>query len=303
MTTALVRLRHDETLYSGLARLSRYHLVGDAERLQCALFGEAVAVFDDLPVGLGRIVASEVFGPADVDHALHEWTVFPYHAHYVDPARARVAARAMEASGRWPHKVLGSWSVLPPPERLRFCRSCLDDMLERHPDPWWMRVHQLPSVLVCPDHAELLCESNVGRRERRKGFVSADLEAAPADSPVVVANVEPRVVSDLLRLARASDALLDRVCDQHPDDRRMDYLAALRRLDMLDRAGEAKLPSIARAMDGYWGRTLDLWPGLAKEGRCRQGWLGRLLRGEHGSPPLHHLLLELLMNARLRHWR
>lgn len=97
-------------------------------------------------------------------------------------------------------------------------------------------------------------------------------------------------------------SLLDTRCDAHPDDRRIRYLAALKRLGLLNRVGEAKLGAVAKAMDGYWGRTLDLWPGLAGNGRCAQGWLGTLLLGGRDSPPLHHLLLDGMLSGRLRFW-
>lgn len=102
--------------------------------------------------------------------------------------------------------------------------------------------------------------------------------------------------ADLLALARAGDDLLDLSCDTHPDDRRELYLQRLGRLGMLNRLGEAKLPAVAGVMDARWSAVLGHWPGLARDGRCVQGWLGALLMGRHGSPPLHHLLLEGALN-------
>lgn len=71
-------------------------------------------------------------------------------------------------------------------------------------------------------------------------------------------------------------------------------------LSLLNRKGEADLGKVAKAIDGYWGDSLDFWPGLRKDGRCEQRWLGALLWGEHRSPPLHHILLEGLLNASIR---
>ncbi len=294
--SCVTRVRRDEMLYSAMARISRY-LGGRARSaLQSALFGADMPVFDDMPVGLERIVASGAFGKIAAAEAVREWTLLPYYAHYASPAHARIVAGVMAGEGGWPHKVLGSWtSAAPPPDRMRFCLSCCDEMLEREGDLWWRRAHQLPSTLVCPDHKELLRLSMLDRDTRRRAYVAASQSVCPPDAPYVIDVGNPMIMSDLVVLARQSDGLLNDWDEFHPDDRREGYLEDLKRLDMLNRLGEANLPAIAGAMDGYWGCTLDLWPRLRRDGRCEQAWLSALLMREHQSPPLHHLLLEGLL--------
>lgn len=298
----ITRQRHDETLYSMFARASSYLGSPHRARLHEAVLGVDMSIFDDLPVGLEAVVASGAFGPADLHGAAHEWTLFPYYAHYAADGRDGVAMRRMAGSGSWPHEALGCGMAAP--ERLRFCASCRIDMLAQHPDAWWRRAHQLPSALVCVDHAEPLRESLVSRERRRIAYVAADDAECPVDAVGVVGSAGARIMADLTVLARSSDALLDRECDVHPDDQREGYLGRLKGRGMLNRAGEANLPALAAALDTRWGGVLDLWPALRKNGRCAQSWLGTLLLGEHGSPPLHHLLLEgMLEPGRWRPWR
>ena len=259
-------------------------------RLHEALFGTDVSIFDDLPVGIGRIVARGIFGVADVDGAIHEWTTFPYYAHFAPIVRVREAARRMEDTGQWPHEVLGCGTAAP--ARLRFCRSCRADMLEQQPDAWWRRTHQLPSTLVCPDHGETLFDSMVTRQRRRTSYVAATAEECSLESPVVGAIDGAEASSDLLLLARAGDILLDERCDTDPDDRREIYLQRLNDLGMLNRVGEAKLSAVAHLVGARWSRSLGYWPGLVRDGQCAQGWLWTLLLGDHNSPALHHLLFD-----------
>lgn len=298
MNSAVTRVRRDETLYSALARAAR--VLGGSSRsaLQLALFDADMPVFDDMPVGLSRIVASGVIGGVCALDAAREWTLFPYYAHYASPSHVRAVAAVMAGKGVWPHEALGSWTAAAPPvDRLRFCASCFNEMAAGGAGPWWRRTHQLPSALVCPDHGEPLRASTLDRETRRRAYVAASYLLCPADSRPVVETDDPRVLTDLVNLAQQSDLLLNGWDEVHPDDRRAGYMEGLRRLGLVNRLGGAKLPGLAKAMDGYWGTTLDLWPRLRGSRGCEQGWLGTLLMREHRSPPLHHLLLEGLLGA------
>jgi len=286
-------LRRDETLYSAAARLSRYVGAKGRMALQLAFFGEDGAVFDEMPTGLARIVDSGAFPRIALEDAVREWTLFPYYSHYAEPRRRRETEAVMAGDGGWPHKELGSWTwAAPPPNLLRFCPECQVDMLDAHGEVWWRRTHQLPSTLVCARHGVMLRASTVDRAKRRRAYVAASPETCPADAPSVAEEADPRVLNDLLRLAGEGDVLLNDRDDIHPDERRESYLEGLAALDQLNRLGEAKLPGIAEAMRRYWGTTLDHWPTLRRGDAVEQGWLHRLLVGEHGSPPLHHMLLE-----------
>lgn len=296
----VTRLRHDEILYSGIARASAYLGSPPRARLHDALLGADVSVFDDLPVGLGRVVASGAFGPADVDGAIHEWTMFPFYAHHADAARIAKTAMRMEGEGEWPHEALGC--QLAAPDRLRFCASCRADMLEQWPDAWWRRTHQMPSALVCPDHCEPLLASRVTRDRRRGGYVAATDVECPPDAPVVAVIDGGVAMADLVLLARASDALLDERPDGDPVARRRIYIERMGPLGMLNRHGDAKLPAVAEAVEMRWGPTLGLWPGLTRAGRCSQAWLAAIMTGGHGGAPLHHLLLEGTLGLSER-WR
>ncbi|SEL90750.1 TniQ protein [Sphingomonas palmae] len=294
-------MRHDETLYSGMARLSRY--LGGKSRgaLQKAVLSADLSLFDDMPVGIGRIAASGAFGRMAVDDAVREWTLLQYHGHFAGPEAVGGAIAVMQGDGGWPHQVLGSWFVdLPPPDRLRFCPACMIEMLDRHPDPWWRRTHQLPSSLVCPDHGIELRPSTVTRDMRRRGYVAASRDVCPDDMPPSTHMREGHVEHDLLVLAREGDALLNDRGGEDPALRLADRMSALEALGMTDRRGHANLPRIAQAMDRYWGPTLDVWPGLRLDGRCGLGWLVPLFTFGGRAPPLHHLLLERLLSALTR---
>ncbi len=286
-------VRRDETLYSAAARLGRYVGAKGRTALQMAFFGEDGAVFDEMPTGISRIVASRTFPAIEPTDAVREWTLFPYYSHYAEPLLSRRTEAAMLGDGTWPHHALESWTgAALPPDRLRFCRDCHREMIASHGEPWWRRTHQLPSTLVCPAHGGVLSASTVDRATRRRAYIPASIETCPPDARPVFEEDDPRVLHDLLTLARQGDLVLNDRSDLHPDERREGYLQALDALGMQNRLDEANVPAVADAMKRYWGTTLRHWPTLWRDGRCEQGWLYRLLAGGHRSPPLHHLLLE-----------
>lgn len=279
--------RPDESLYSILARWSRY--LGDPPRahFEGAIFGSRVNLYDDLPVGFGRLVENGWLD-RDVGTAVGDLTVFRYYAAGASRRRREAGIASMTGEGDWPHRALGSWRPEAiPAERLRFCPECLGDMLASHPDPWWRRAHQLPTVLVCPEHQVPLRESVVSRKMRKAGYVAATPAVCPPDSPQTVVASDGRALSQLAWLASRSRLLLvdgDEVSLADVGSMLAVRLHASTTPDELHRS---------RAADrvlAHWHRVLELrpdWNAALKGTR----WLSAVLDGEEG-PPLHRLLVE-----------
>ncbi|MEE4209569.1 MAG: TniQ family protein [Parvularcula sp.] len=298
MSFQIAKPQRDELLYSVMARGARYLGIVSRSDFHRGLFAHDWPTFFDLPIGLKRIAQSGSYGAADADEFVSELTLFPYFAHYASIYRGRAAKQIMYGDVGWPHRPLANWSEFAPhSSSLRFCASCLEEMIEEGGDAWWRRAHQLPSALTCPDHGEVLRLSNVATSNTRRRYIVASRELCAEESAHVVELSSPVVLSHLQWLSRESEIALNDLTEIHPDDRREGYLEALNDLGLLNRQGEAKLPAIAEAMDAHWGDMLDIWPRLRNAGRCDQGWLGALLMREDTSPPLHHLLLEGMLAA------
>lgn len=298
----LIRQRHDETLYSMLARLGRYLNISSVRQLTEAFFNDRVSCSTDLPNGLSGICGSGIFGLLTEADAIRDWTSFPYYARFSAPKHWRAAYAALLSPGGVPSSALGSWSWLSPkPDRLRFCRSCHGDMLEQFGELWWMRSHQLPSSTYCADHGEALRLSTVTRGKRDRDLFTASAANCPLEAPPAIEAGGSRQEGDLIAIARAGDLFLDLPFEHHPDDYREDYLQQLDQRGILNRAGEADLGKLAIRLEAYWGDTLGVWEGLRTNGRCSQAWLGRLLLSGDHCPPLHHILLAEFLEA--RSWR
>jgi len=298
MRGQLIAHRDDETLYSMMARLTRYLAISETGALHRSLFGKDMPVLDGMATNLMPIVGSGVFGEIEVADVALEWTTLPYHVRYAHPARREAVMDVMRRGGAAASSSLGVAAHYLEEGALKFCPACIEEMSELHADPWWRRSHQLPAVQVCPDHGDPLRLSTVTSAMRRSGYHAATLQTCPPSSETIeVGSAEPARQRDLLQIARLADRLLDAREELHPDDVRECYLSRLQTAGLLNRLGEADVGKIAAAMDRYWGDTLGSWQQLHEDGRCSQGWLGKLLLGEHRSPALHHLILEGLLDA------
>lgn len=289
MNRSPIRLspRPDEMLYSILARLT--HRLGGPSRseLHKPLLGDDLPIYDDLPVGLEALTTGSWLGMSR-EEALLELTLFPYYASFAEPGRQADCRIAMAGGEPWPHQALGSWHTdVPPPDRLRFCASCRREMMQCEIDAWWRRVHQLPSVLVCPDHGEVLLQSGLSRRRRRKGYVGPSDEVCPSGAEPVSVIARGRHAEDVLWLARASQALLGTSAEQVA--RAFGESCRRTMIDRdLDVGVAADVKVIVALVEDHWGPALAAWPGLA-EPRLGKA-IAAALRSDP-APPLIHLLI------------
>lgn len=52
------------------------------------------------------------------------------------------------------------------PPRLRYCMECAEEDKKRYGEEYWHRVHQLPGVVICPDHEIPLTETSVPAKRK-----------------------------------------------------------------------------------------------------------------------------------------
>ena len=208
----LPTIHEDELLYSIVARYGWITGYIDAESANLDLFGRtfghsASRIPSNLDAMASRLPAS--LGLTGRDLALKH-TLLPYHCAFLPHAATeRAIGKAVANSGRRGRRVGGFTKPLPPPTRLRFCPECLAGMISDGRDPYWKRVHQLPIVVVCPDHGCDLRESSVGPRPGDRMLHPASAEVCGPEHPSIVPHEGPVDREALLRLARHARTLLE----------------------------------------------------------------------------------------------
>jgi hypothetical protein len=292
--------RPDELLYGLLARYAR-HLGLAGAGAASRLFGSADAVATtDLPCRLAAL-GETLRDRCDLsgDLIIDRHTLYPYHVAFQGLAVRRAVRASMLGSGRSIHLRLGvAASRVRRSGRLLFCRRCLAEMLERHGEATWRRAHQLPGVLVCPDHACPLSESTVEwSAAPRHGYVAATVETCPADAPPVVSGVSAVVMDRLATVARASASLLD---GGAVDARSIGVEARRACLDgigLMRSARKVAVSALTDAVLGFYGETLGHMP-IASPAFSGGGWAVELARSRTKAfHPLLHVLFQAFVEG------
>lgn len=291
----------EETLYSLIARYSA--IIGYSNPrwvLQDCFGGDGGGSASPyLPSRLGRLVAELPTGhPYTVDQLIDRHTLLPYYARFVDPAKLRQARRSMEGSpGRSVSFALGLHVCrIQIPRGLQFCPECAVRDTVACGAPVWRRVHQLPGVLVCPDHGCVLRAARGTRTDRTENrrFVALDLSV-----PSTPAAKRSRTIFE--NLARSSEWLLS----NHGEPVGLERLRE-RLLDVLTSQGWRRSASaiqtsaLVAAVRRHTGSSFLRSLGCSLDiGNPFNSWLGKLCISPQNRRrlvhPLHYLIvLEFL---------
>ena len=250
-----------------------------------------------------RVAALSQRIPADrglcPDKLTKDTTLYLYYTAFVSEAVAEsVMASLVDGPADGVFMRLGlTASVISAPERLRYCPACLGEMLGRYGEGYWKRSHQLPGVLVCPDHGMALADSSVSpHTHNQHEFVALNLHNCP---PVVVL---PAWVSDLRQMAllqdiaRRSAALLNHVSMRSAHrDWGAYYLGAVRDHGFAKGRERVDQSLFQDAFANFFEPVVDLIPdGLGGD------WPTAMVRKHRKAfHPLRHILFQLFLDKQL----
>lgn len=287
-----------ELLYSVLARYHRHVGSTSAKHTLEDLFGHVHAAGVDFQGFLGalcmRIPPARGLSPKRL---ARQYTHFPYYTAFQSKPKSEEVFRALtHGSATGIHRRLGlSGSLVTRPTHFQFCQACHAEMLHTYGELYWRRDHQLPGVLVCPDHCLPLIKSTVWAfgHNRMEFVVAHESNCCPhAESEAWM--TEAHTIELLSRIARRSSALLTTPRQQDCENLTEGYHRAVSALGFGNgsriaqgRLSEAynRLPypiiSLVRAND--WGGT------------CRN-WLAPFIKKHDRTfHPLKHLLFQLFL--------
>ncbi|PNY74869.1 TnsD family Tn7-like transposition protein [Pseudomonas fluorescens] len=149
----------DETLHSVLSRYARLCGVSSCK---AAFAGERAAAWFTqnvaFPSRLRDLVELLPRGTdLSVAQIIKRHTTLPYYTPFLTINQLQYAQASMAGEGKGLMLKLGiNASRIEGASRVRFCTECINEDISRVGVAYWHRVHQLPGVLVCPHHRQLL---------------------------------------------------------------------------------------------------------------------------------------------------
>lgn len=154
-----------EIFYSVCARYSHRVKYSDSKELCKELFSNLTAsAVPDFPCHLNNFAANlsdnKCYTPKRI---INELTLLPYYSPFLpDEVVERTKHQMQTANCAGIHTRLGLMaSRVKLPKFLKYCFQCAAEDFNRFGENYWHRSHQLPGVLVCWKHKEILGESIV----------------------------------------------------------------------------------------------------------------------------------------------
>lgn len=284
----------DETLYSVVARYHRHTAANSVKETLIDLFGSRSVRIT--PVLVGRLGNLARRLPPDrgltPERLALSTTFYPYCVAYEPaPVRHAVLRGLIRPAGE---RADMGWDLAAGPAHfpaaLRCCPACLTEAVERFGEAYWRRAHQLPGVMVCPEHAVPLIAADAAGRTETLRLIPAPPLSDFAEPPLPAWARHGPCAALLLDVARRSCRLLSALPSVTTATTRLDALAAR---ELTEGATRVDHRSLCEA----YAKFADPIRSVLPEARSTN-WL-RSMTNPDGPPihPLHHILFDLLLET------
>jgi len=259
------------------------------------LFGCASAcAVVDLPSNIGALLARmpEYWGYT-ADGLIYGHTLFPFYEPFLPAERAAMVFEAMKGNrGGTIHTRAGIMaSSVVMPKFLRFCPDCVKEDKVRRGELYWRRLHQVPCVLVCPQHNKLLLGSSAPMHYLNKHeFIPANEENCACREPEI--RYSDSVLEKLNKLADDVNDLLITRNIIGPNDLQKIYLSKLVDLDLATAMGRVYQRELAQAFIDFYGRKFleAVQSGIQPD--YEETWLADIVRKPRKAQhPIRYLLM------------
>lgn len=306
MPAIFPELLPDELLYSAIARYQEMMCFSSRAVLR-NVFGSAGRAYAliDLPTGIEtfveRLPPGHAYQPVAV---IRDHTTLPYYIPFHSAERIEHATAVMlgRRSGQVPH-TLGIWaSTVKAPTHLNYCEACRVADREEFGTAYWHRVHQLPGVFVCPEHALPLRRSPFERASHTSRRVLHALEHLPTSGAAEVLSSIAADPMHLEQIAEDSRWLLVTCVGPHGADALRDRHRSLASAaGFLSKGGKVRIDKLRTALIAHYGQPFLEEIGCNLVPRAPTDWLGRLLRSLTKTVhPLQHILVARFLGSPIR---
>lgn len=286
-------------MYSIVARINWLMQWKNIRKMAACCFGSAAGIMTkDLTPRLGNL--HEFVDPgSDPVAFVRKHTLLPFYAPFWSPQRLSVIENRLNTGNSFGNHSHAGMQVadIQRPKYLRFCPRCAEAEREKTGEAYWHRLHQVPGVMVCPDHMVFLEASGVEMSSRICHRLYAAEEAIEPEPSVALDPVDPDHQT-LVRIARSAEWLLQKVQGANDvETLRQRYLALASEHGYLTVAGCVRMKKLLHDFRSrYSPKLLEMLD--SKPEVVGGSWLRSLFqKSGGGTHPSRHLLLLDFFNT------
>ena len=270
--------------------------------LSLYLCDRATRSSSQLPTSLNTTsLKTEIAWNISGEQIANDLTLYPYYTRYLSSRRRLLCLdKILSSNGHGIQLKVGlTANRIKVPYYLRYCKVCRRLDIDKYGETYWRRSHQLPGVLVCPDHGKWLLNSYV--RMQLKGF-SHHIDATTATANIGINLAKALDSSDkgkaLLIARRSRDVILGPIPAWDGEDVSLAYRKAAIERGFIDGAVQLSLPKLEKGFAAFYGRRLlrivqcDIPMGK------NSSWFRNIFRSSHKTfHPLQHVLVQLFLES------
>ncbi|WNS75660.1 TnsD family transposase [Bacillus sp. DTU_2020_1000418_1_SI_GHA_SEK_038] len=284
---------NDELLYSVLAR---YHVRSgnvSIKATQKDIYGtDSITAIMDLPSHIYRIMENLPVGHHYTpEYLIANHTLYPFYAAFLPPDHAAKVKESMigDNGGSIYNRIGLMASSVKFNQYFKFCPQCAEEEMDNLGEMYWHRIHQIPGVLVCPDHNIPLYDSQVTVR----GYNKHDYRLAAPETCKKSASESiytDMIMEKAIKITEDIKFLLsNKVENKSLDWFKEQYLSRLKELSFANVNGRVRKKELLESFLDFYGH--GLLEKMQSDINNNNNWLNDMLRrNRRTTHPLRHLL-------------
>jgi hypothetical protein len=147
----------DELLFSLIARYKKHYGIVSDKEVNLDIYGKstiAASCAYDIPYGLKKLSAYMGLQQLSPGYLLENHTLWPFYRCFVqERSKERLLQQFQEDCGNKLHITSGiNSSAYIRNYFLWYCPQCYNEDIEQFGEPYWHRIHAIPSIQICSKH-------------------------------------------------------------------------------------------------------------------------------------------------------
>lgn len=292
----------DELLYSVEARYAVRLGLSIKGQLSFHISGKIAKPSVFLPNALKQVAerTNLIWGKSGEDIA-RDLTLFPYYSRGLPTDRiARCLKKMLSDNGHGIQLLFGvSSHRIKSPQCLRYCSACHSKDMKKNGETYWRRSHQLPGVLVCPDHGKQLIDACALMNPRGYcDYIDAtEATAYIKRSTTKLLNKEEHKKAFLIA-QRSRDMLLGPVSGWSGENVAEVYRQAAIDRGFIEGAIKLSLFKLERSFIAYYGKRLLRLLQCNFRSKRNGSWFRKMFRlNQTKFHPLEHALVQIFLES------